>query len=722
MSSKQEPVAQVRLGNSNATEKTSNAASKAAPGKRTRVHARYGHSSGTPAATASELESPSERVQSVAWEFDPAMTSLWAPTPSTTLSSGSTIFRHAVGEASAVNPSSAFATSAAGQSSTLPFKAEMETAFNTDFSDVRVFLGRQEQLDSLGASAATRDNTIVFGSSSPDRTLVAHELTHIVQGRQASSSTGGAISDPAGSAEKEAERTATRVATGQAAGPIGSAASTTIHREQKDTFTYAPLSFPAKIGVGIGKPAILHPDLGGNVPDTVTSHDPTDVLNRLGHVEIIGLRHAAYPATGPMGMAKLRGSIEDVLQQARDLVGDSPHADLADYFSTVVNGLNQAAETWEAEVASGAVAALLKDDTGASGNVQRLYDEIDERRAGIDKEREMRAELTWFRKQLLAGYAELEALELDASVASAEVEIADVKESKAAIDEEAAGKSAELAALEQRINLMIKLGLTVVDLAAFGGKATGKTGRPGAVPGVIGAVTKWSVGRTFRAEEVRRLQRTSQRLQRWIQGTERTARYRRYHAVHKRIDRATTNVEALGGKLQQCQEYFEREPEQMPAVGALDDMSRLANQEATAKRIEGLKTFDLLRNLAVNTENAARSMVMACGPFEARLAEVGPQASELGRWVGRYLAEVQACDEFGGTGKVVCKGGSQKAVTALLDVQRQLGELNAWCKTNGKNVDVFSEFLASGEHIAAVYRLEEHIYGEIKRGSTDKKK
>lgn len=113
-----------------------------------------------------------------------------------------------------------FQRGAGGAASEVPYRAEMERAFGQDFSGVRAHLGQQEAMGQLGAHAATAGEQVVFGTSSPDRRLVAHELTHVVQNRKAGVQDGavqgeGGVSDPSHSAEQEAELVAERVVQGE---------------------------------------------------------------------------------------------------------------------------------------------------------------------------------------------------------------------------------------------------------------------------------------------------------------------------------------------------------------------------------------------------------------------------------------------------------------------------------------------------------------------------
>ena len=77
-----------------------------------------------------------------------------------------------------------FSEAANGSPSSLPYREAMEFSFREDFSGVKAYLGRGKSMDRLNAHAATSGEQIVFGVSSPDRRLVAHELTHVVQQRR----------------------------------------------------------------------------------------------------------------------------------------------------------------------------------------------------------------------------------------------------------------------------------------------------------------------------------------------------------------------------------------------------------------------------------------------------------------------------------------------------------------------------------------------------------
>jgi len=136
-----------------------------------------------------------------------------------------TIYRDAApGEESGdfMDPGGAFASAVMGTKGALPYKAEMEERFGTDFSDVEAYLGEDEAMAAMGANAAAQGDEVVFSGENPDKELVAHELTHVVQqgGDPSGAQMSSAVSRPGDAAEVEADETAAAVASGESAGPI----------------------------------------------------------------------------------------------------------------------------------------------------------------------------------------------------------------------------------------------------------------------------------------------------------------------------------------------------------------------------------------------------------------------------------------------------------------------------------------------------------------------
>jgi Domain of unknown function (DUF4157)/Bacterial SH3 domain/HNH/Endo VII superfamily toxin with a SHH signature len=109
----------------------------------------------------------------------------------------------------------------------LPFRAEMEAAFDEDFSALRISLGSADV--PAGADAAATDEHVRFRSARPDRRLIAHELAHVVQYRRhPAGGARAAVSRPADPAEREAERVSLAVAVGARA-QIREAPSAAMH-------------------------------------------------------------------------------------------------------------------------------------------------------------------------------------------------------------------------------------------------------------------------------------------------------------------------------------------------------------------------------------------------------------------------------------------------------------------------------------------------------------
>ncbi len=125
-------------------------------------------------------------------------------------------------------------------------RAEMESRLGHDFGDVRVHTDAtaHESARSVNAHAYTVGSDIVFQrdtydpSSVDGKTMLAHELTHVVQQRSGpvdGSPTGGGIqvSDPSDRYEREAAANAERVMSGPApaSGSAVSASGPAVQRE-----------------------------------------------------------------------------------------------------------------------------------------------------------------------------------------------------------------------------------------------------------------------------------------------------------------------------------------------------------------------------------------------------------------------------------------------------------------------------------------------------------
>ncbi|WP_330289742.1 eCIS core domain-containing protein [Streptomyces sp. NBC_00576] len=106
----------------------------------------------------------------------------------------------------------------AGKPLAAPVRQDMESRFDTDFSDVRLHTGATaaRSARAIGARAYTSGSHVVLGDGGGDKHTLAHELTHVVQQRQGpvagtDNGAGLSVSDPSDRFEKEAEANAKRV-------------------------------------------------------------------------------------------------------------------------------------------------------------------------------------------------------------------------------------------------------------------------------------------------------------------------------------------------------------------------------------------------------------------------------------------------------------------------------------------------------------------------------
>jgi hypothetical protein len=129
-------------------------------------------------------------------------------------------------------------------------REEMQGRLGHDFSDVRVHTDSQahESAQSVNAHAYTVGSNVVFQrdkfdpGSAAGKTMLAHELTHVVQQRNGpvdGSSAGGGIkvSDPSDRFEREASANADRVMSAPAPAAQLSSASAAVQRHEADEET-----------------------------------------------------------------------------------------------------------------------------------------------------------------------------------------------------------------------------------------------------------------------------------------------------------------------------------------------------------------------------------------------------------------------------------------------------------------------------------------------------
>jgi uncharacterized protein DUF4157 len=126
-----------------------------------------------------------------------------------------------------------------------PVRAFMESRMGQDFGDVRVHDDQKavESARSVGAHAYTVGSDVVFQKYEPEtdagRRTLAHELTHVIQQRtgpvSAATVEGGiGISDPSDAFEKEADRNAHEVMSGQGDGLATSSAQSSIGVQRQE--------------------------------------------------------------------------------------------------------------------------------------------------------------------------------------------------------------------------------------------------------------------------------------------------------------------------------------------------------------------------------------------------------------------------------------------------------------------------------------------------------
>lgn len=100
-----------------------------------------------------------------------------------------------------------------GLPTAIPYLEEMSRSFGHDFSSVRAYNDHaaRHANEKLGADAYAMGDQVAFKSSHPDRALVAHELTHVLQQTQgpAAKATDGEI-DTSGEAQADAVENAVR--------------------------------------------------------------------------------------------------------------------------------------------------------------------------------------------------------------------------------------------------------------------------------------------------------------------------------------------------------------------------------------------------------------------------------------------------------------------------------------------------------------------------------
>lgn len=107
----------------------------------------------------------------------------------------------------------------AGGAQEIPHRAAMEKSFGRDFGNVQAYSGgaATKANEELGSNAYAMGNQIAFKSANPSESLVAHELTHVVQQTEGPAGSGSSHGGVDTSGEAQAEAVESAVASGRPA-------------------------------------------------------------------------------------------------------------------------------------------------------------------------------------------------------------------------------------------------------------------------------------------------------------------------------------------------------------------------------------------------------------------------------------------------------------------------------------------------------------------------
>jgi hypothetical protein len=217
-------------------------------------------------------------------------------------------------------------------------KSQMESFFQTDFSNVRVHVG--PEAPSIGALAFTVGTNLYFapGQYQPNtpggRHLIGHELTHVMQQAQ------GRVSNPYGSGmavvhdpglEEEAEKLGKLAAVHAGRGrPVGKSA---VKRPPTAVLRKTP---PDKQGVKraggykliIG--AYQHPN-AAQLPEALKGHSFVSIVQPSGERKTYGFSPAHYRSYEPRrDLSKLRAGVQGVVHSDEDALS-KPRVRLREY-------------------------------------------------------------------------------------------------------------------------------------------------------------------------------------------------------------------------------------------------------------------------------------------------------------------------------------------------------------------------------------------------------
>jgi Domain of unknown function (DUF4157) len=146
-------------------------------------------------------------------------------------------------------PAAAGQKEESGQSLDSSTRAEMETAFQENFGEVRIHTDSEaaKAAEQVGAQAFTRGKDIYFDqgvyepATQGGKAVIAHELAHVVQQGEASSGHRELTLGPSGDTfEQEAEQAASRVLAGQRVNVTGRNSAPAIQRQGRVSWPTMP--------------------------------------------------------------------------------------------------------------------------------------------------------------------------------------------------------------------------------------------------------------------------------------------------------------------------------------------------------------------------------------------------------------------------------------------------------------------------------------------------
>jgi Domain of unknown function (DUF4157)/Annexin len=227
-------------------------------------------------------------------------------------------------------------------------RGEMEARFGHDFSQVRVHTGERAAASAQAVSAAayTVGRDVVFGAGAytprtvAGRSLLAHELAHVVQQQGAAPTRGPLpIDDPGGVHERQAEHSASAPGATQSAAPVGVARAAAPTSPAPDTGGLSPEMLSqiarrlreAMAGLGTDESAI-YAALGGRAQSQVDAVARTyaalfgrslsaDLRGELNDSELLelGMLAPQYPAGAPEAIsAAEQGRLADTVARQLD--------------------------------------------------------------------------------------------------------------------------------------------------------------------------------------------------------------------------------------------------------------------------------------------------------------------------------------------------------------------------------------------------------------------